>query len=139
MPYDITALDSNSATCTTALGIEVTYRIANLTERVVQQLTVLADEHNQDMEANLRALTGVIHRLVIRWDLTDHGVPVPLTRAAIADVPAEIRSDVLVAIVEDSHMGEADGMPSPPPSRATHAPASGSSSAKRASKASRKR
>lgn len=139
MPYDLSALESNCATCTSQLGIEVTYRIANMTERVVRQLRVLGDSNNnQEVERNLVALRGVVCRLVIRWDLTDHGKAIPITSAAVADVPPEVLADVLRAVMEDVQMGEAAGTRSPQPSRGPSATASNGSSGKRVSTASRR-
>lgn len=139
MPYDLSALQTGVATCTSRLGIEVTYRLLNVTENTAAQLAMLADEARAVDTRYLRALTRVVCQLVIRWDLTDHGVAVPISRARVADVPVEIRADVLAAIFEDARLGEPTGMPSPPPSRGTSAPASGSFSATSASKASRPR
>lgn len=138
MPYDLSALESNSATCTSQLGIEVTYRIANITERVIRQLRILSDPDNRDMERNLAALRSVVCRLVLRWDLTDHGRPIPITAAAVADVPPEILADVLRAVMEDVQMGEAAGTRSQPPSRDPSGTASSGSSVRRASTASRR-
>lgn len=68
------------------------------------QLRLLADKTNVDGEQNLKAMVDVLARLVIRWDLTDHGVPVPVTREGIANVPVEIRTDVLAVIIKSARV-----------------------------------
>lgn len=131
MPYDITDLQSNVAECTSELGITLTYRLANVTERTLAHLRILEDKADQDGERNLKAMTDVLARLVITWDLTDHGEPVPVTREGIADVPADIRADVLAAIVKDAQVDPTTGTVSQPASPATTARSAKSSSRKR--------
>lgn len=115
MPLNLRNLSSNSATCRVDYGeagdINITYRIANLTEKTIRQIAVLQDENEQDFDANMAALNSLLRSLVISWDLQRDGVTIPLTDEALADVPIDVRADVLRNIFEDSRMGEANGTP----------------------------
>lgn len=113
MPYDLSHLDSNSATCTSALGIEVTYRLANVTPRVLRRMSVLGEQSDDasSLTGKADALVDALCNLVIAWDLTAHGAPIPLTRDALEDVRVEILGDVMTAIVEDASGNPQKGTP----------------------------
>ena len=130
MPYDVSDLTSNSGECTSALGISVTYRLANVTPRLLRQFNDLPDgDLNTLGDAADRAdtLADMVRTLVIRWDLTDRArygdEPVPLTDDALADVRVEILGDVVAAIIGDAGGNPTTGTASPRPSRGTSVPA----------------
>lgn len=50
---------------------------------------------------NFAPLNPTIVRLVASWDLHYDGVPIPITEAAVADVPPILRMKMLESIVDD--------------------------------------
>lgn len=113
MPLDLQNLQDESATCHIGYGaageINLVYRPNAITEKMIRQLRILEDEENRDFDANMAALNGLIIRLVVSWDLTNKGVPIPLTDDGLSDVPIKIRTDVLNAIFAESRLGEPQG------------------------------
>lgn len=82
---------------------QVTYGddfVINLTFRPDKYVAELHNKIVADRTQNptFDEITDALDELVIGWDLTDQGVPVPVTREALNALPIMLLRDMLIAI-----------------------------------------
>jgi hypothetical protein len=78
--------------------LTVRYRPRALTPRLAEQLT-----QDTSDESNIARTCKWLELIVAEWDLLgDDGQPIPLTEAAMQDVPLDVLKFVSDAILEDS-------------------------------------
>lgn len=137
MPLDLGHLQTNTKALRIDYGeagdVNVTYRPANLTETSIRQLRAIQASATtiDTMEEKLAALNTLLRQLVVSWDLTRDGVPIPLTEEALSEVPMDVRGDIVTAIVGDTRLGERTGTPTRRTSRGSSARKARTSSGKR--------
>lgn len=99
MPLDIRSLSARSREISVEYAgeiIRVTYAPAKVTpawERGFQE--ALKDEWRT------RALVDALAEILVGWDLTEEGAPLPVTRESLARLPLDLLGAIFSAIMED--------------------------------------
>lgn len=128
MPLSVADLQGAPVAATLQLAqgaIAVTWYPGLLTGRILRDIGVVDRLDSLPPDEGIQALeqaAGILSTLLHSWDVVESaqtGEPVPLTPERLAQFGLPVLWAILMALISESRVGEANGTPSPAPSPAT--------------------